>query len=116
MYKDYNYIENRNGKFVSWYIDGSADLITTNPSETIDIRGLNTINWEVLTDATSSNVTVKLDGSLDGTNWTPLMSWTGTGNSDIQVEGSKNVEYIRFRMTSTGDATSIIAQYYVTRA
>jgi len=49
--------------------------------------------------------------SQDGSNWTDVASWTGTGNSGIQPQVDHKVRYVRFNPSDTGDATSIKVKY-----
>jgi len=67
--------------------------------------------WMVLSDASTTAATVNFEGSIDGTNWFVLDTWTGTGNTMRHVV-NKPVKYVRANVTSMGDATSITVQYY----
>jgi len=78
---------------------GAGDAIDTT-------SGFMNWTWTVVSDASSSNVTVKFQGSIDNTNWFDLDEYRGTGNTMRHVV-NKPVRYIRAYVSSMGDASSI---------
>jgi len=62
--------------------------------------------WQVISDSSSTNMTIRLEGSLDNSNWFVLDEFVGTGNTMRHVV-NKPVPYLRFNVVDIGDATSI---------
>jgi len=77
----------------------SSTLISSN-------TGFKTHTWVIRTDASSSNATVRLEGSLDGSNWFTLDEWSGTGSTMRHVV-NKLVREIRINVVDMGDATEV---------
>ena len=87
--------------FTSTGVKGTNDLVT----------GMSKHTWHILTDASASNITVKLQGSIDNSNWFDLDEYTGTANTMRHVV-NKPVRYIRFNCTSMGDASYVSCRYF----
>ena len=82
-------------------------LTTTGTTASRDTKnGFDKWTWHILTDASASNTTVRLEGSIDDTNWFILDEWEGTGNTMRHIV-NKPVRYIRINVVSMGDASSI---------
>lgn len=112
MVREYEPIYDVNYRIVGWMIiPMELDISDGNPSEAIEVEGLRFHTWEVFTNASTSNVTVVMQISQDGSNWTDVASWTGTGNSGIQPQVDRKIRYVRFNPTSMGDATSVKVKY-----
>lgn len=80
-------------------------------SSTDTVHGFKDWTWMILTDASASAATVDLEGSIDGSNWFALDSWSGTGNTLRHVV-NKPVRYIRAVVSDMGDATSISVKVF----
>jgi len=94
------------------YISGVFSVTATGTTSTIDtVTGFEKHTWQVISDASGSNLTVKLQGSIDNSNWFDLDEFTGVGNTMRHVV-NKPVRYIRFNVTSMGDATEIKLRYF----
>ena len=94
------------------YDSGDITVTATGTTSTIDtVTGFDKHTWTVVSNASSSNLTVKLEGSLDNSNWFELDSYSGTANT-MRHAVNKPVRYIRFNITSMGDATSITLRYF----
>jgi len=93
----------------------TADLGTftaTGTGSAVDtVTGFDKWTWVVLTDASASAVTVRLEGSIDNSNWFTLDEWSGTGNTTRHVV-NKPVRYIRAVVADMGDATSITVKVF----
>ena len=89
------------------YLTSEYSFTATGTSETITIpTGLEKYTWQILSDASGSNATVRLEGSIDGSNFFTLDEWSGTGNTMRHVV-NKPVRCLRFNVTNMGDATEI---------
>jgi len=75
-------------------------------SSTDTVTGFDKWTWQITTDASASDATVKLQGSLDNSNWFDLDEWSGTGSTMRHVV-NKFVRYVRVNVTNMGDASSI---------
>ena len=75
------------------------------------VTGFDKWTWTVVSDASATALTVNLEGSIDGTNWFVLDTYTGTANTMRHVV-NKPVRYIRANVTSMGDATSITVKVF----
>ena len=95
------YYDTGNVSFTSTGVGGQNDLKT----------GMSKHTWHVITNASASNVTVKLQGSIDSNYWFDLDEWSGIGTTMRHVV-NKPIRYIRFNVTSMGDATSITCRYW----
>ena len=95
-----------------------ADLGTftaTGDGQAVDtVTGFAFWTWQVISDSSSSNVDVKFQGSIDGTNWFDLDEWAGVGNTMRHV-AYKPVRYIRASVASMGDATQISVKVFAVR-
>ena len=95
-----------------------ADLGTftaTGAGEAVDTHtGFAKWTWQIITDASATACTVKLQGSIDGTNYFDLDEWSGTGNTMRHVI-DKPVRYIRAYVSDMGDASSISVKVFAVR-
>lgn len=92
----------------------SGNITVTSTGATSNVTlltGFSKHTWTVVSDASSSAVTVKLQGSLDNNNWFDLDEYSGTDDTMRHVV-NKPVKYIRFNVTSMGDASSITLRYF----
>jgi len=88
-------------------------LTSTGATSAFDsVTGFSKHSWQVLSDASASNVTVAFEVSIDGTNWDTADTWSGVGNSPIKSVVELPVRYIRFNLTNMGDATSVTIKYF----
>jgi len=95
-----------------YWDSGNISVTATGATSAIDtVTGFEKHTWTVVSDASESNLTVKLEGSLDNSNWFELDSYSGTANTMRHIV-NKPVRYIRFNVTSMGDATSITLRYF----
>ena len=62
--------------------------------------------WQVISDSSATAHDVRLQGSIDNTNWFDLDQSNTTG-SEMRHVVNKPVRYIRANVVSMGDATSI---------
>ena len=65
-----------------------------------------TITWQVNSNSSGTAHDVRLQGSLDGSNWFDLDRSNTTGNEMLHV-ANKPVRYLRANVVSMGDATEI---------
>jgi len=94
------------------YLSSDISVTSTGATSTIDTRtGFSKHTWTFTSNASSSAPTVKLQGSLDNSNWFDLDEYSGTDDTMRHVV-NKPVRYIRFNVTSMGDATSITLRYF----
>ena len=70
--------------------------------------------WTVISDSSGTNMTIRLEGSLDNSNWFTLDEFVGVGNTMRHVV-NKPVPYLRFNVVDMGDATSITLRCVSTR-
>jgi len=68
--------------------------------------GYCTITWQVNSDSSTTAHDVRLQGSLDNSNWFDLDTSNTTGN-DMRHVVNKPVRYLRVNVVSMGDASSI---------
>ena len=76
--------------------------------------GFDKYTWIIITDASSSNATVRLEGSIDTTYWFTVDEWTGTGKTMRHVV-NKPVKALRPNIIDMGDASSITVKLYCIR-
>jgi len=94
------------------YNSGDITVTATGTTSAIDtVTGFAKHTWTVVSDASESNLTVKLEGSIDNSNWFELDSYSGTADTMRHIV-NKPVRYIRFNVTSMGDASSITLRYF----
>ncbi|RLG47479.1 MAG: hypothetical protein DRN92_03130 [Thermoproteota archaeon] len=94
------------------YDSGNITVRATGTTSTIDsVTGFEKHTWTQTNDASSSAPEIKIEGSLDGSNWFELDTSTAIG-SEMRHVVNKPVRYIRFNVVSLGDATSITLRYY----
>ncbi len=65
-----------------------------------------TVTYTIETDATTSNVDVKIEISPDGAIWTVGDNFVGTG-SDVRTFSTHLIRYLRIRVDSLGDGTYV---------
>jgi len=84
----------------------------TGAGSSIDtVTGFDKWTWVIITDASATSATVRLEGSIDNEYWFALDEWTGTGNTMRHVV-NKPVRYIRANVVDMGDATSITVKAF----
>jgi len=89
------------------YTAGPETLTSTGAGTTVDTEvGVIYLTWQQINNASSSNPTVKLQGSVDNTNWFDLDESTTIG-SEMRHVAMKSVRYVRAYVSGMGDATSI---------
>jgi len=94
------------------YDSGDITVTATGTTSTIDtVTGFDKHTWTQMNDASSTAPEIKIEGSLDGSNWFELDKSTAIG-SEMRHIANKPVRYIRFNVTSMGDATSITLRYF----
>ena len=75
--------------------------------ETVDLYPCyGRLTWMVISDSSGTAHEVRLEGSLDGSNWDTLDTSNTTGN-DLRSAIWTPVRYIRANVTNFGDATQI---------
>ena len=95
-----------------YYDSGNISVTATGTTSSVDtVTGFEKHTWTVVSDASGSNLTVKLEGSIDNSNWFELDSYSGTADTMRHIV-NKPVRYIRFNVTSMGDASSITLRYF----
>jgi len=70
--------------------------------------------WQVISDSSGTAHDVRLQGSIDNSNWFDLDQSNTTGNEMRHVV-NKSVRYIRANVVSMGDATSISVKVFAIR-
>jgi len=94
------------------YDSGNIDVTATGTTSIIDtVTGFEKHTWTQVNDASESNPNIRLQGSIDGTNWFDLDTSTSIG-SEMRHVVNKPVRYIRFNVVSLGDATTITLRYF----
>jgi len=89
------------------YSAGPVTLTSTGPSAEVDSEvGVIVITWYQINDASSTAPDVRLQGSVDGTNWFDLDQSTEIGQEMRHVV-YKAVRYFRIYVQDLGDATQI---------
>ena len=89
------------------YTAGPETYTSTGTGTEIDtIYGIIEATWQIISDSSSTNIDVKLQGSIDGSNWFDLDEFVGVGNTMRHVV-NKPVRYLRANVVSMGDASSI---------
>jgi len=73
--------------------------------------GVIALTWQVLSDSSATPHDVRLQGSIDGTNWFDLDKSNTTGNEMRHVI-NKPVTNIRINVVSMGDASSITVRVF----
>jgi len=89
------------GTFTATGAGSSVDTLT----------GFDKWTWVIITDASATSATVRLEGSIDNEYWFALDEWTGTGNTMRHVV-NKPVRYVRANVVDMGDATSITVKAF----
>jgi len=89
------------------YSAGPVTLTSTGASAEVDSEvGVVHMTWYQINDASSTAPDVRLQGSIDGTNWFDLDQSTAIG-SEMRHVAFKPVRYFRVYVQSMGDATQI---------
>ena len=91
---------------------GPVTLTSTGPSAEVDTEvGALYWTWVQTNDASSTAPDIRLQGSIDGTNWFDLDQSTAIGGEMRHVV-NKAVRYVRAYVQSMGDASSITVQIF----
>ena len=94
---------------------GPVTLTSTGASAEVDTEvGAIYWTWTQTNDASSTAPDVRLQGSIDGTNWFDLDQSTAIGGEMRHVV-NKAVRYVRAYVQSMGDATSITVKVFAIR-
>jgi len=94
------------------YDSGDITVTGTGATSTISlVTGLTNHTWTQTNNASSTAPNIKLQGSIDGSNWFDLDTSTTIG-SEMRHVALKPVRYIRFYVASMGDASSITLRYF----
>jgi len=95
-----------------YWDSGNISVTATGATSAIDtVIGFEKHTWTQVNDASSTAPDIRLQGSIDGTNWFDLDTSTAIG-SEMRHVAMKPVRYIRFNVVSLGDATSITVRYF----
>jgi len=94
------------------YNSGDITVTGTGATSSIDlVTGLTNHTWTQTNNASSTAPDIRLQGSIDGSNWFDLDTSTAIG-SEMRHVALKPVRYIRFNVVSMGDASSITLRYF----
>ena len=89
------------------YDSGEETLTSTGAGTEVDTEvGVIAITWQQINNASSANPDIRLQGSIDGTNWFDLDISTSIG-SEMRHVVNKPVRYYRVNVVSLGDATQV---------
>jgi len=80
-------------------------------SSTDTVTGFEKWTWQVISDSSATAHDVRLQGSIDNSNWFDLDQSNTTGNEMRHVV-NKPVRYIRANVVDMGDATSISVKVF----
>jgi hypothetical protein len=82
------------------WIDAATTAVNTNPEEVTGAK-----NFGLQVGVTGSpTITVVLDGSIDGTYWSPLVQTSDVGT--VWSSGDRPVKYMRARIATLSGGTS----------
>ena len=94
------------------YEAGPETYTSTGTGTEVDsVFGVIQLTWQILSDSSASNMDIKLEGSIDGTNWFVIDEYVGTGNTLRHVV-NKCIRYFRVNVASLGDASSVTVRIF----